>query len=98
MHTLNTKAVKFRAQVGIGRFSELEKPFFVQIIVKMAVRMLMILLMDVMIRTIRISNSISKISDVIMLEMKMQMNERRLLLGGGGGLRRRHGRGRRRRH
>lgn len=36
---LNTKAVKFRAQVGIGRFSELEKPFFVQIIGKMAVRM-----------------------------------------------------------
>lgn len=36
---LNTKTVKFRTQVGIGRFSELEKPFFVQIIVKKTVRM-----------------------------------------------------------
>jgi hypothetical protein len=39
----------------------------------MTVRILMILPMDV-IRTIKIANSISKISDVIMLEMKMQMN------------------------
>ena len=41
--------------------------------VKMTVRILMILPMDV-IRTIKIANSISEISDVIMLEMKMQMN------------------------